>query len=575
MDSLKNTVGAYLIKRLEECGLAHVFGVPGDFVLRFMDYIVASERMELVTTCNELNAGYAADAYGKLHGIAAVCVTYNVGGMSLINAAVGAAAESVPLIIISGAPSREAHRGRLLMHHTNGNLHLQRNIYSQFCAAAVALDDPQTTGAVIDKALQTCFARKQPVYIEVPLDMVDLPLALPQQPLVIHGLMSTHESEKHDNVVNEIFKRLSKAKRPVVLAGNEIPRFELAGVFREFVDGSGLPYLTTMGAKGIIEESHPSFFGNYAGALFCSCAQRYLENSDFVLNLGADLSDIDMSRREELVFPGVSVRNGLVQYADGGLASIQLNELMIGLSLRFGVKGKALGGRAPESLCENAGGGCPFWQYKNEAGQAAACLSVIDEKPDAQLTAALLFKELRRFVTKDMLIVSDVGEALLSSIELPVMASGGYVTQPLYLSIGYSIPATLGAAMLRRGTGKRVVTLVGDGALQMTAQELSTIARYRLNPIIILLNNDGYAIERAIHDGPYNDLQPWSYQRLPGVFSDRYFSCQVTTPLGFADALAQALLHTEGPSFIEAVLDPKAISQPLKNLGASLANKGD
>ena len=570
-----NTVGSYLVRRLEELGIAHVFGVPGDFILRFMDYMVASELLELVTTCNELNAGYAADAYGKLHGIAAVCVTYNVGGMSLINAAVGAAAESVPLIIISGAPGRRAHDGRLLTHHTNGNLHLQRHIYQQFCAAAVCLDDPAMAGVQIDKALHACLAVKQPVYIEIPLDMVDEPLAPPQASLSFPSPYDRAQWGGDNAVADEVFKRITKASRPVILVGGEVPRFELSGLLRELVDASGLPYVTTMGAKGVIEESHPAFLGNYAGALFCSCAQKYLEQSDFVLNLGASLSDIDMTRSENVVFPGVTAKSGLVQFVDGAMASLPLNALMIALTERFIATGKVAFGAATAAISENAGADCPFWQGRKDVQEGSGCLAVAEENPRAKLTAGILFHALRKFLTVDTLIVADVGEALLSSIELPVKSPGGYVTQPLYLSIGYSIPATLGAAIHRRNGAQRVITLVGDGALQMTVQELSTIARYGLNPIIILLNNDGYAIERAIHDGPYNDLQPWRYDMLPTLFSDRYFTARVNSAHDLNDALTQAFLHTNGPSFIEAVLDPQAISRPLMKLGAHLAPVGD
>ena len=98
------TVGRYLIARLNDAGLEHMFGVPGDYVLDFMDQVVSS-NIKLIGNCNELNAGYAADAYARLNGIGTACVTYGVGGLSAINAASGAYAEQVPVVFISGAPN--------------------------------------------------------------------------------------------------------------------------------------------------------------------------------------------------------------------------------------------------------------------------------------------------------------------------------------------------------------------------------------------------------------------------------------------------------------------------------------
>ena len=170
------------------------------------------------------------------------------------------------------------------------------------------------------------------------------------------------------------------------------------------------------------------------------------------------------------------------------------------------------------------------------------------------------------------MLIADVGEALFSSVELPVLKDGGYVSQPNYLSIGYSVPASLGVALHYRNK-KRVLTLVGDGAFQMTCQELSTITRNELNPIILLINNNGYAIERAIHDGPYNDLQSWNYFELPKIFDEHFYTAKVTTSRQLVSALEQAWSHTIGPSFIEVIIDPSSLSQPLLNLGYSLGLK--
>src|SRR5215203_2122280 len=105
----RTTIGAYLLERLQACGADHIFGVPGDFVLGFMTEIEASP-IELINTCDEQGAGFAADAYARLRGIGAVCVTYGVGGLKLANTTGQAYAERVPVVVISGAPSMAERR---------------------------------------------------------------------------------------------------------------------------------------------------------------------------------------------------------------------------------------------------------------------------------------------------------------------------------------------------------------------------------------------------------------------------------------------------------------------------------
>ncbi len=167
------TAGRYLIRRLEQLGLKHIFGVPGDYVLKFLDLIEES-NIDLVTTCNELNAGYAGDAYARTAGLGAVCVTYGVGGFSVYNAVAGSFAERVPLVVISGGPSLSL-RGRLhpyLLHHTIGDMNLQRDIFEKITQAAVVLSNPAQAPSQIDETLAACLRYSRPVYIEIPADMV-------------------------------------------------------------------------------------------------------------------------------------------------------------------------------------------------------------------------------------------------------------------------------------------------------------------------------------------------------------------------------------------------------------------
>jgi indolepyruvate decarboxylase len=174
----QTTVGRYLVTRLEQCGLGHVFGIPGDYVLGFYDLLVDS-RIRVVGTCSEIGAGFAADAYARVAGLGAACVTYCVGGLSILNAVAGAYAEKSPLVLISGAPGL-GERGRsMLLHHKVRDYGTQREIYERVTVAAEALEDPVLVPRQVDAALARCLTAKRPVYLELPRDMVDRPCAAP------------------------------------------------------------------------------------------------------------------------------------------------------------------------------------------------------------------------------------------------------------------------------------------------------------------------------------------------------------------------------------------------------------
>jgi indolepyruvate decarboxylase len=117
---MSTTVIEYVLARLKEIGIDHIFGVPGDYAFPVEDAILSFSGMEWVGCCNELNAAYAADGYARVHGVAAVSTTYGVGELSAINGIAGAYAEHLPVFHLVGMPSMETQEKHLLVHHTLG-----------------------------------------------------------------------------------------------------------------------------------------------------------------------------------------------------------------------------------------------------------------------------------------------------------------------------------------------------------------------------------------------------------------------------------------------------------------------
>ena len=545
------TVGEYLAKRLQEIGISNVFGVVGDYVLGLMD-VLLENNLKLIATCNELNAGYAADAHARLNGVSVVCVTYNVGGLSLVNAVAGAYAELVPTIVISGAPSTSQQRQNLLLHHTAVDYNLQLEVFEKITVAAVRITSPTQAASQIDRTIAACLRERRPVYIEIPTDMVDQPcpgwetVDLPPNPTIDKQALS--------EAVEEAVELLDKSQQPIILAGVELHRYGIADLLSSLLDKTGYPFATTLLGKSILSEMHPQFIGSYAGTLSQEYVQQRVENSDCILCLGAFMSDINLGGFTAQLPEAklINANSDKVKIKHHFYHPVSLPAFMAGLTNKLQPKKSALLNIKPakESLSTN--------------------FQVI---PEQKLTNARFYNRINRFISElegESIVIAETGDALIATIDLVLYGDTEYIGQALYTSIGYAVPACLGAALA--APERRPIVLVGDGAFQMTCQEVSTIIRHRLNPIFFLINNDGYTIERAIHEGSYNDIQPWKYHQLPQVFGDSW-SFDVQTEGDLEQALEKAKFNQNCLSFIEIHLDRLDCSVGVQRLGKTLRVK--
>ncbi|WP_339406803.1 alpha-keto acid decarboxylase family protein [Nodularia sp. LEGE 04288] len=550
--AVMTTVSEYLFHRLESLGVQHIFGVPGDYVLDLMD-VLNQTPINLICNCNELNAGYAADAYARVKGLGAVCVTYGVGAFSLVNAVVGAYAERVPLVVISGAPNSSVRKSNLLLHHTTGDYNLQLSIMEKITVAAVNLTKASQAASQIDQTLAACLHYKRPVYIEIPLDLVHQPCTLPETQLPSPFKLTNPETlpEALEEAVEEAVDLLEKAQRPVILAGVEFNRFRLENKLLQLLETTGYPLATTMLGKSCISEMHPQFIGNYVGALSRDDVSQRIETADCVLCLGAIMSDMNLgvytANLDERKL--INANSEKVKIKHHFYQPVYLGDFIDGLIAKLQKKDAATLEITPAS---------------------DVLFKTFIAQPENKLTNRRFYERMNHFLEDGFIVIADTGDAIISTMDLLMPQETDFIGQAFYLSIGYSIPACLGAAMA--DPHRRPMVFVGDGAFQMTAQELSTIIRYQINPIIFLINNDGYTIERVIQDGPYNDIQPWKYHQMPQIFGESW-SCEVATEGELEAALSQAKANTNCVSFIEIHLDRFDCSQGLTRLGKAVSKK--
>jgi indolepyruvate decarboxylase len=187
----------------------------------------------------------------------------------------------------------------------------------------------------------------------------------------------------------------------------------------------------------------------------------------------------------------------------------------------------------------------------------------------AAITVAGLFRRLESFLTDEMIVIADPGDALFGSIDLHVQGARAFLSPAFYASLGFAVPAAIGAQCA--APDARPLVLVGDGAFQMTGMELSTCARFGLDPIVIVLNNGGYATERLILDGGFNDVQPWDYSKLPGLLGAGHAHV-VETADALEVALKAAVARDGQFCLIEVRLDRNDVSPALIRLGERLKN---
>jgi indolepyruvate decarboxylase len=562
------SIGQYLIRRLADYGIRHVFGLPGDYVLTFYAMLEHSP-LDLVNCTREDCAGFAADAYARVAGMGAVCVTYGVGGLSLANSIAGAYAEKSPVVLISGAPGLGERASNPLLHHRVREWRTQLEVFEKICAASLEIADPATAFRDIDFLLDTADRLKRPVYLELPRDMVSV---VPDQ---IRPYAAPARESDHDalaEAVREAVAKINAARRPVIIAGIELHRFGLQADTVALAEASGIPIAATLLAKSVVSEVHPLYIGLYEGGMGRAEVTEYVEGSDCLILLGTLLTDIDLGIFTARLDPNRSIfaTSDDLRISHHHFHGVQLDDFLRALAAALPHRdvcttaGRAAAdGHAPES----GPAGLDATPLPPGPAAAAGPFTLV---PDAPITTTRLVRRLDQSLDDGTIVIADVGDALFASSELVIRGQTEFIAPAYYTSMGFAVPAALGAKTARPDL--TVVALVGDGAFQMTGMELSTMVRRGLAVTVIVLDNKGYGTERLLHEGSFNDINPWRYELLPQVLGGGT-GYVVRTEGEFDAALTSALADTSAMSIIRVHIDEADRSVTLDRLAAGLARR--
>jgi indolepyruvate decarboxylase len=315
------------------------------------------------------------------------------------------------------------------------------------------------------------------------------------------------------------------------MPGFLVDRFGLKDLTTAVINASGLPYATMALDKSVLDETNPFYMGLYIGQLINPEIREFVESCDCILAIGTVFSDVNMGMftakldksRIINIMPS-SVHIGHTDYVNVQVIDV-LEELTRRLDKRTDIKGPV------------------------------AKRPVIPEvNAEDPITADYLYAKYTEFFKPDDIIIVDSTSSFYGLLPLFVPKGVRFQSQMLWGAIGWATPASFGAALA--APDRRVILITGEGSHQMTAQEISQFYRYGLKPIIFVLNNHGYLIEKMLSkklDYCYNDIAEWQYHKLPEVLGCNDWVTRKAITCGGLDKIMRELDNTETGAYIEIV----------------------
>jgi Pyruvate decarboxylase and related thiamine pyrophosphate-requiring enzymes len=516
---LKQTVGYYLFDCLKKEGISEIFGVPGDYNFSLLNVLEKYQDIDFISCRNELNAGYATDSYARIKGIGALITTFGVGELSACNAIAGSYCEGVPVIHIVGAPKTMIQQEHKQMHHTllDGDFDVFRKL-SEHITEYNAIITPENATLEIPLAIQKAKENKKPVYLLLATDIVSKNVI--KRP---HILESKQTNQKNlQTAVKHIEQMLMQSKNPLLISGIFVSRYNLKSQVEQIVQNFNLPATTMMMGKGSFDESNKNYIGLYAGSLGSKEVQNIVETSDCILAIGTIWSDYNTGAFTAMLNPLniIDIQPYYVKVGTVIYENILIKDLLSELLSKVNFKSSS----TPD---------VPFPYAENHA--------LLDE----DISSKYYYPRFQSMFKENDIIIADAGTFQFGIAELRLPKGANYITQGGWGSIGYGTPAAFGACIADRN--RRVILFVGDGSNQMTVQEFSSILYNNCKPIIFLVNNKEYTIEKYLNINEkqthYNDIPIWDYSKLIEAFGGNAYSAKVYTNKELDEAIKQAELQ--------------------------------
>lgn len=570
------TVADYLLTRLKQLNVTDVFQIPGDYVKHFTQALEVFPGIATIGCANELDAGYAADAYGRTRGLAAISLQYGVSTFSALNAIAGAYVERSPVVVISATPGSDARNITnmygVLYHHSTGNLSADEEVYSHVTVGAITLTTSAGAAEKIDNLIIEARTHQRPVYIacykEVWAEPCPEPSAVP-----LTAFIAKSEPLALQNALTQAWSQITAAKQPLIFAGVEVLRHGLAPLLQEIIDASGFLYTTTTLGKTVLNENGNKFIGTYADAASIDSVVQTIAKSDCFLTLGTIMTDdylffIENQYQNVVLANTEQVRAGYYIYV-----GVTMRDFMEGLLQLF-------------KTAVSNGNGIPAYPLNMAAPAQPQYPEPWLSNSDAQwngqpdvITYNRFFQHTSKFLTDsnllpEIVMTYGVSCSLYVATNLYGLSQNSFISSAAWQCIGFETGAAMGAQL---GSGKRAWTIAGDGGFMMICQSLSTLARNNLNAVIFVMSNQVYAIEQVYVDitsfepgsehqfDAFDILPKWDYMALAKAFNAE--GHRVTTITELNEVLKIVALTQDKPTLVEVVIPQKDLPGQMYRLG--------
>lgn len=564
------TVAQYLKIRLEQLRCEHIFGVAGNYSAALLNTITEDPEstIQITGNTNEINAGHCADGYSRVsQKIAPVCVTYGVGAFSLLNPVAGSFVEHNRVLVINGAPTYSDQKRQrvegLLYSHMTGDEKSNIDVYRSVTVAAEQVKNASQAPSKIDAVLTAIVSEGRPGYLEVYEDVWRKICPAPQ------GLidLEPHQGDQNETkkAVTATLDIIKQRGAPIIWGGIEVQRQQLQGKFQSLVEQTGTPFVTSILAKSVLAESHELFRGVYNGNATPKSTRDLFDNAGCRIALGVWNTSKNLGGTSSWSTGMVMANNEGVKVGnhidgDGNEVSTQYY---------------------PNVMLEDFIDLLSTEINKIEFEQYQATMSPLIDEVAKGCTNALsydsFFSVIDNYLRDEHSVVVDAGFPLLGAQNLKINRANGFVSAAAWLSIGYSVPASLGVKFA--DFDKRPLVFVGDGAFQETCQAVSGHNHYNTNNVVFVLDNGIYGIEQMlVNPNPfrtgdekveyetrpqqndvydYNRLNKWSYEKIVDMVGGR--GAVVNTNVELQEALNDVDQNPDTNFVIRVMLNETSI----------------
>lgn len=563
------TVADYLLTRLKQLNVTEVFQIPGDYVKHFTQALEDFDGIRTIGTSNELDASYAADAYARTRGLAAVSLQYGVSTFSALNAIAGAYVERSPVVVISAAPGADARQigsmYNVLYHHSTGNLNADQEVYERVTVAAETLSSSVDAPEKIDQLIIAALTHQRPVYIACYKEVWGEPCPKPSDKK-LKAEIPKSETAALENAVSQAWSQITQAKAPLIFAGVEILRHGLSNLLEELIKESGILYTTTSLGKTVLDEKGDKFIGTYSDQASIPEVIKLVEASDCILSLGTIITDdylwlVENKFSDMIQATTQEMRVGYFTYNN-----VTLKDFIEALIQRF----KKSSSYPLKTIAPPQPQFPEPWKSNSDPKY--------DKTPEI-ITFNRFFEHTVSFLEKqkmlqDIVLTFGVSSSMYVATNIYGLSQNAYISSAAWQCIGFETGAASGAQL---GSGKQAWTVAGDGGFMMIAQSLSTLVKYNINSVIFVMSNGVYAIEQVYVDmdsfqaGPshkfdeFDILPKWDYQALAKAFGANSYRAETVSELD--EVLLKLKQKTNLPSLVEIIIPQKDLAQQMYRLG--------